>query len=225
MEIIYFDINLIALSSSYVFFCFLFKSFWSGISYDGKNSRFYKNDKWTKEAIDNKIDAVNKKDWNKLEGAYGGSESRVLYNTINLYKHKVIGKNALVIGSNSPWLEAILLAVGAKHVTTVEYNRILSTHPQVLRLRHTKHYINNPYNYFITYTSIYERTLYQFSFHFSTKLFFQVSSLKNLCQMDMIVYLMSLLHTVLLNTVGSPDTEMHHILGGILWQWREIGAS
>ena len=42
-----------------------------------------------------------------------------------------MGKNALVIGSETPWVEAILLAVGAKHVTTLEYNRIKSTHPQV----------------------------------------------------------------------------------------------
>ena len=45
-----------------------------------------------------------------------------------------------MIGSETPWVEAILLAVGAKHVTTVEYNRIISTHPQVLGLRHTTHY-------------------------------------------------------------------------------------
>ena len=46
-----------------------------------------------------------------------------------------MGKNALVIGSETPWVEAILLAVGAKHVTTLEYNRIKSTHPQVSNLR------------------------------------------------------------------------------------------
>jgi hypothetical protein len=74
---------------------------------------------------------VNNKNWDGLGGAYGGGESRVLYETINLYKHKVIGKNVLVIGSETPWVEAIFLAVGAKHVTTLEYNRIISTHPQV----------------------------------------------------------------------------------------------
>ena len=61
-------------------------------------------------------------------------ETEVLYETLNLFKNKVIGKKALVIGSETPWVEAILLAVGAKHVTTLEYNRITSTHPQVNNL-------------------------------------------------------------------------------------------
>ena len=75
---------------------------------------------------------MNKKDWSRIGGAYGDHETRIVYETINLYKDNVIGKNALVIGSETPWVEAILLAVGAKHVTTLEYNRIISTHPQVL---------------------------------------------------------------------------------------------
>ena len=74
---------------------------------------------------------MNKKDWGRLGGAYGGEESRVLYETVSLYKHKVIGKNVLVIGSETPWVEAIFLSVGANHVTTLEYNKIISTHPQV----------------------------------------------------------------------------------------------
>ena len=37
-----------------------------------------------------------------------------------------------MIGSVIPWVEAILLVIGAKHVTTLEYNRINSTHPQVI---------------------------------------------------------------------------------------------
>ena len=160
---------------------------------------------------------MNKKDWNRLQGAYGGAESEVLFDTINLYKHKVVGKNALVIGSNSPWVEAILLAVGAKHVTTLEYNRIISTHPKVIQLHQLIKNKSIPLVIILCICIyIYKRTLYQFTFLFSTMLLFQVNSLKNLCQTDMTVCLMSLLHTVLLNTVGSPDTVMHHILGGIL---------
>ena len=85
--------------------------------------------------IDEKINAVNSKDWNKLDAAYGGGEAEVLYETINLHKHKVIGKKALVIGSETAWVEAILLAIGAEHVTTLEYNRIHSTHPQVSKFK------------------------------------------------------------------------------------------
>ena len=55
----------------------------------------------------------------------------MLYEIIEQYKDKVIGRRALVIGSVNPWIEAILLAIGAKHITTLEYNKITSTHPQV----------------------------------------------------------------------------------------------
>ena len=106
---------------------------WIEVSSEG-NYAWYRNNQWTKQAIDTKKNGVIKKDWNVVEGPYGPSETEVLYETLNLFKNKVIGKKALVIGSETPWVEAILLAVGAKHVTTLEYNRIKSTHPQVNNL-------------------------------------------------------------------------------------------
>ena len=98
------------------------------------NYAWYRDNQWTKQAINTKINGVMKKDWNVVGGAYGAGEKEVLYETLLLHKHKVVGKKALVIGSETPWVEAILLAVGAKHVTTLEYNRITSTHPQVNNL-------------------------------------------------------------------------------------------
>ena len=92
---------------------------------------WYRNDQWTKEAIEKRMNAVLEKNWAAVEGGYGSTDTRVLYETIDLYKEKVVGKRAIVIGSETPWVEAILLAIGAKHVTTMEYNRIVSTHPQV----------------------------------------------------------------------------------------------
>ena len=50
---------------------------------------------------------------------------------INTFKDSVNGKRVLVVGSETPWIEAIILAVGAQHVLTMEYNKIVSTHPQV----------------------------------------------------------------------------------------------
>lgn len=41
------------------------------------------------------------------------------------------GKTCLVIGSQAPWIEAILLALGAEKVTTFDYIQITSEHPQV----------------------------------------------------------------------------------------------
>ena len=43
----------------------------------------------------------------------------------------VKGGHILVIGSQSPWIEAILLNLGASNITTLEHNPIISTHPQI----------------------------------------------------------------------------------------------
>jgi len=40
-------------------------------------------------------------------------------------------QRVLVIGSEKPWVEAICLAMGAQHVTTLEYGSIVSEHPQI----------------------------------------------------------------------------------------------
>ena len=71
------------------------------------------------------------KDWNAVGGGYGPGETQVLYETMKLYKSKIVGRRVLVIGSQTPWVESLALSLGAKHVTTLEYNRIKSTHPQV----------------------------------------------------------------------------------------------
>jgi hypothetical protein len=36
-----------------------------------------------------------------------------------------------VIGSQSPWIETILLNKGAKHITTFDYVKIKSDHPKI----------------------------------------------------------------------------------------------
>ena len=99
-----------------------------------ENYHSYRDDKWTKEEIDTKILLVQKQDWIALEGAYFVEEQEIIYNMINTFKEKVIDKHVLVVGSESPWVEAIVLAVGAKFVTTLEYNKIVTTHPQVKHL-------------------------------------------------------------------------------------------
>ena len=39
--------------------------------------------------------------------------------------------NILVIGSQIPWIEAILLEKGANHVTTLDYGAIENYHPNI----------------------------------------------------------------------------------------------
>jgi len=64
-----------------------------------------------------------------LHGVYGHAETASLFAAVR--KVDVRGKHVLVIGSENPWVEAICLANGARHVTTLEYGRIESQHPDV----------------------------------------------------------------------------------------------
>ena len=54
-----------------------------------------------------------------------------LYSFFDARKELVVGKRGLVIGSENPWLEAMLLEFGASHVTTLEFGEIESQHPQI----------------------------------------------------------------------------------------------
>jgi hypothetical protein len=64
-----------------------------------------------------------------LEGTYGVSATNALIAAVKSVGMK--GKRCLVIGSERPWVEAVLLAAGAEKVVTLEYGKIKSTHPQV----------------------------------------------------------------------------------------------
>ena len=45
-----------------------------------------------------------------------------------LTKYSVNGSSVVVVGSAEPWYESILVAFGAKHVVTVEYNNLTYNH-------------------------------------------------------------------------------------------------
>ena len=49
----------------------------------------------------------------------------------NLISSQIDGKDVLVIGSQSPWLESILVSKGARLVTTFDYIRINNEHPNI----------------------------------------------------------------------------------------------
>jgi len=66
----------------------------------------------------------------KLNGNYGSEVVHKLSRTIE-ETMQLKDKHVLVIGSETPWLEAILLSKGAKKVTTLEYKRLHSLHPKL----------------------------------------------------------------------------------------------
>lgn len=99
------------------------------LRYSGANAA---ENVWKKEDIDQLIIQVKN---STLEGTYGRKETNIAKHAIReaCIKHKqcVKGLHVLVIGSERPWLEALLLAEGAARITTLEYGSITSYHPQV----------------------------------------------------------------------------------------------
>ena len=46
-------------------------------------------------------------------------------------KDSISDGKVLIIGSIDPWLEAIILEKGAAHITTLDYNKVVSQHPNI----------------------------------------------------------------------------------------------
>ena len=93
-------------------------------AYLGKDAR---SNVWSREDIDEKIKQAQ-------EGILKGTYNSAGYTTElkdRLAALDLKGKHVLVIGSEDPWVEAICLALGAAKVTTLEYGKILSLHPQI----------------------------------------------------------------------------------------------
>ena len=91
--------------------------------YLGKEAR---TNVWTRDIIEKRKHEAAK---GVLRGSYGLGEAKSLFKAVQ--NADVRGKHVLVIGSENPWVEAICLANGARHVTTLEYGRIESQHPDV----------------------------------------------------------------------------------------------
>ena len=91
------------------------------------NQTYYFNDghgdyssHWTNEIIDAYIE-------NKV-GCYSLT---ICEQMLIKYPHIISGKVGLVIGSESPWAEAMLINKNVSHITTVEYADIINEHPQI----------------------------------------------------------------------------------------------
>ena len=93
-------------------------------AYLGKEAR---SNIWSREDIDEKIKQAKE---GILKGTYNSAGYTIeLKNRLAALDLK--GKHVLVIGSEDPWVEAICLALGVSKVTTLEYGKILSLHPQI----------------------------------------------------------------------------------------------
>jgi hypothetical protein len=65
-------------------------------------------------------------------GQYVKTECEELVSRHQLY---INNKRGIVLGSQYPWAEAMLLNAGAKHITTIEYMQIHTDHPSLASLR------------------------------------------------------------------------------------------
>jgi hypothetical protein len=84
---------------------------------------------WTKEEIEKNLALIENR---TLHGTYGvGSTNMVRDALLDSTAIDLRNKTILVIGSERPWLESICLYGGARHVTTLEYGKIVSEHPQI----------------------------------------------------------------------------------------------
>jgi hypothetical protein len=82
---------------------------------------------WTQERVDAMIKSL--KGNQDVRGTYGPEGTAYVKN--KLAELDLKGKHVLVIGSEQPWIEAIVLSLGAAHVTTLEYGSIQSQHRQI----------------------------------------------------------------------------------------------
>lgn len=83
---------------------------------NGGKTHWLTHFQWTEQVVNEKIGRVKKGDFsdNKLYGPEPGSQLSTLLSS-GRFDDIMSGGQALVIGSQSPWLEAILLAKGMKH--------------------------------------------------------------------------------------------------------------
>jgi hypothetical protein len=90
-----------------------------------KKAAVFEN-KWSRQNIEKWIVSASK---DQLGGNYGVEEAKKLRSIA--IKYKLQGKRILVIGSETPWLEAYLLNAGVGRITTLEYATITTDHPLI----------------------------------------------------------------------------------------------
>lgn len=85
---------------------------------------------WTDDYIQSYIDRFTFKNIenNTFGGEGYGNASRYHMEVCKKYKDSIYNKNVAVIGSQTPWIEAILINAGVKSIRTVDYNKPLCNH-------------------------------------------------------------------------------------------------
>jgi hypothetical protein len=88
---------------------------------------------WSVELIDNLILEAKR---GNLSGNYGISETNALRHGLQ-YTPGIQHGRVLIIGSETPWVEACVLEAGARKIVTVEYQEIISEDPRIETIKPT----------------------------------------------------------------------------------------
>ena len=103
---------------------------------------------WTREYIDGLVDSLKAGNFSAtFKYGYGHTDEVLI--SMEGYRQYISGKSILVVGSETPWLEAILLFFGAESITTIDYRERATPpsqrHPRVESL-HTDKFIKEAKN-------------------------------------------------------------------------------
>merc|ERR1712187_546117 len=92
---------------------------------------------------------------------YRPTEVSMIWNLMYKYQAQLQGKHCAVLGSRTPWLEALFLHAGAAHVTTIEYaalqskdSRIDTIQPKDWAQWHRANGSSNPFECVASYSSL-----------------------------------------------------------------------
>lgn len=81
---------------------------------------------YTKERINNYLERIKLR-----KTSYYGNTDIFLYRALEAFSSSICGQHIGIIGSVQPWYEAIALHYKSSLVTTIEYNSLISEHPQI----------------------------------------------------------------------------------------------
>jgi hypothetical protein len=82
---------------------------------------------WTTELIEQHLTWFRN---NQLMGSYGKAVADDIFD--HLVGHMDLeGKHVLIVGSQKPWVETLVLEAGAANITTLDYVQIKSDYPKI----------------------------------------------------------------------------------------------
>jgi hypothetical protein len=88
---------------------------------------------WTQELMNDYLHRIRT---GQTYSGYGEAAADNVYRHLDTQMDDVVkGGHILVIGTEYPWIEGLLLFHGVKNITVLDYNTIVSEHPQIRALK------------------------------------------------------------------------------------------